>query len=554
MEELLFSVLLTIIAILIAALYFFIKHVVTMYRQGKELPKKQKEIDELKKEFSNLEKEISKYKQFYDEVVTGRDVSLPFIAQIIGEHERELGNFFLSDVEYKHARSTIRSWYSLNQRNAILKTETAKYKNIIAYLLYKHPELTEECEGCTGGIIEQISEDIKEKQSLIAEQNYQRLERLQQLQLEPLKKEEESLKQRINILKKEEKKLLSDFNEKQSFLQNFKNQLSDIKRQTNFEFQELTENTKRQRLDYPGLVDLICRLQQYRYDHLESALSSSAYKAAEIVKQFKRENKELLKEKLLYENLLKSYEALFPWLEDFKEVSIDDALKYVNKTNDDEDYETNIKKWLSPEEYSALSAAQKNQLALDRYQKRHKTDWEIGIEYERYIGYIYETQGYTVKYTGALDGIYDMGRDLIAKKDKEILIIQCKRWSAQKNIHEKHIFQLFGTCFVLKEKNPEFTYVPVFYTTTSLSDIAIKCASDLNIKVFQHYDFNDYPLIKCNVGHNEYGNIEKIYHLPFDEQYDKIIIDSQKGEKYAFTVDEAERDGFRKAKRHIKSK
>lgn len=548
--ENLFLFLLTIIAILIAALYFFIKHVVTMYRQGKELPKKQKEIDELKKEISNLErgykdsyidivsekdneisnleKEISKYKQFYDEVVTGRDVSLPFIAQIIGEHERELGNFFLSDVEYKHARSTIRSWYSLNQRNAILKTETAKYKNIIAYLLYKHPELTEEYEGCTGGIIEQISEDIKE--------------------------EEESLKQRINSLKKEETKLLSDFNEKQSFLQNFENQLSDIKRQTNFELQELTENTKKQRLDYPGVVDLICKLQQYRYDHLESALSSSAYKAAEIVKQFKRENKELLKEKLLYENLLKSYEALFPWLEDFKEVSIDDALKYVNKTNDDEDYETNIKKWLSPEEYSALSAAQKNQLALDRYQKRHKTDWEIGIEYERYIGYIYETQGYTVKYTGALDGIYDMGRDLIAKKDKEILIIQCKRWSAQKTIHEKHIFQLFGTCFVLKEKNPEFTYIPVFYTTTSLSDIAIKCASDLNIKVFQNYDFNEYPLIKCNIGHNEHGNVEKIYHLPFDQQYDKIIIDPQKGEKYAFTVDEAERDGFRKAKQHIKSK
>jgi hypothetical protein len=40
---------------------------------------------------------------------------------------------------------------------------------------------------------------------------------------------------------------------------------------------------------------------------------------------------------------------------------------------------------------------------------------------------------------------------------------------------------------------------------------------------------------------------EKIYHLPFDQQYDRTKIRPGTGEKYAYTVAEAENDGFRRA-------
>ena len=43
---------------------------------------------------------------------------------------------------------------------------------------------------------------------------------------------------------------------------------------------------------------------------------------------------------------------------------------------------------------------------------------------------------------------------------------------------------------------------------------------------------------------------EKIYHLPFDQQYDRIAIDAGKGECYTATVKEAEKLGFRRAFRH----
>ncbi|OYO31097.1 hypothetical protein CD932_08160 [Janthinobacterium sp. PC23-8] len=56
----------------------------------------------------------------------------------------------------------------------------------------------------------------------------------------------------------------------------------------------------------------------------------------------------------------------------------------------------------------------------------------------------------------------------------------------------------------------------------------------------------DYPLIKCNVnGRN------KIYHLPFDQQYDRVRISPARGELYVRTAQEAEKLGFRRAMRHF---
>ena len=50
-------------------------------------------------------------------------------------------------------------------------------------------------------------------------------------------------------------------------------------------------------------------------------------------------------------------------------------------------------------------------------------------DFERYVGEAYRHKGYTVEETGpGADG----GIDLIARKDGEILLVQCKRWQAEK--------------------------------------------------------------------------------------------------------------------------
>ena len=46
--------------------------------------------------------------------------------------------------------------------------------------------------------------------------------------------------------------------------------------------------------------------------------------------------------------------------------------------------------YLSKEEYELLTTTQRNQLALDRYNSsKNKTKWQIGRDYEQYVGYQY---------------------------------------------------------------------------------------------------------------------------------------------------------------------
>lgn len=84
----------------------------------------------------------------------------------------------------------------------------------------------------------------------------------------------------------------------------------------------------------------------------------------------------------------------------------------------------------------------------------------------------------------------------------------------------------------------------VLVSTTSLSEMALEFAKRLGIEV-RIISMDDFPMIKCNINA---GN--KIYHLPFDQQYRNTDI-SKPGEFYANTVKEAEDNGFRRAMRHV---
>lgn len=297
---------------------------------------------------------------------------------------------------------------------------------------------------------------------------------------------------------------------------------------------------------YPWMASQFADLKYIEDQRISNSLRTKAHpalKAADEVAKIAREKRLLQAANKELEYQITYYETLFPWLEDFKETSPMEGAAYAfqtgSKSSDEYDL---LRKWLSPEEYSRLSTADKYQLALERYKTRKKSDWDIGIEYERYVGYLYEKQGYNVRYHGAIMGMQDMGRDLLAIKDDKTLIIQCKRWSKEKEIHEKHIFQLFGSAVQYKiEENLDC--IPLFVTTTSLSDVARKCASYLKVEVAEQFEFKDYPMIKCNISKNG----SKIYHLPFDQQYDKVKINPSTGECYVWTVAEAEKLGFRRA-------
>lgn len=294
--------------------------------------------------------------------------------------------------------------------------------------------------------------------------------------------------------------------------------------------------------DYFHLQDL------KRADYLEHK-KHPAKKSAEHVREIalKRRVAEKLYRYLKYE--LEYYENLFPWLIDFKDEDVDDLIRQILEKREKgkeylEEPDDPARKWLTEAEYNNLSTSEKYQLTLDRYWEKEKSKWEIGRDYERYIGYLYESDGYNVYYQGIVEGLSDLGRDLVATKDNDVQIIQCKYWPKEKQIHEKHIFQLYGTTIAYIIDHSKANVSSHFITSTKLSDRAKQFANALKIKVREGYPLEPYPCIKCNVSRKDE---EKIYHLPFDQQYDKTLIEKERNECYVWTVKKAEELEFRRA-------
>lgn len=275
--------------------------------------------------------------------------------------------------------------------------------------------------------------------------------------------------------------------------------------------------------------------------------SHPAKTSSEKVRAIAREKRELTKEVKMLRYQLGFYESIFPWLEDFKEVDVQDAIEYAKNASDTDNEENEweyYRNYLSPEEFDKLSRNEKDQLMLDRFlNKSKKTNWEAGIEYERYIGHLFEQNGCTVIYSGAIMGVEDIGRDLIVfDTDGDVTIVQCKRWSKDKSIHEKHIFQLYGSTVAYKIENSMDNVKCVFATTAPLSDFAKKCADRMNVAVLFE-PMCKYPVIKCHITKNG----ERIFHLPYDQQYDKIKNKQDGDVLYVKTIDEATSAGFRHA-------
>lgn len=296
-------------------------------------------------------------------------------------------------------------------------------------------------------------------------------------------------------------------------------------------------------------------------DSISSTLRSKkrpALKAAEEVSMARAEKRQFKEKVKILEYQLKSYKEYFPFLEEYEEIILDEAIPLIpNGENFDAIEKSDpVLFYVQRSEYEKLSSTERNQLALDRYLSRPLSRAAIGRFYERYLGYLYEKEGYQVEYHGIVEGFEDLGRDLICRKDDHVIIVQAKCWSSEKLIHEKHIFQLFGTTqlFLMDQQGNDLPCANVsamFITTTTLSAVAKKAAKWLKIGVKERFAIDKaYPMIKCNINQS---SKEKIYHLPFDQQYDRTKIIPELGEFYAISVLEAEKHGFRRAFRHYGS-
>lgn len=299
----------------------------------------------------------------------------------------------------------------------------------------------------------------------------------------------------------------------------------------------------------PYMSQIMADYETYGLEHLARELdwgyNHERLKKVKSIREIRKDAKAMVEKNKESQYQLAYLLELFPALQDIIECEYKQLP--VIKVEELTEYDAS-RDYLSKEEYQKLSVTERNQLALDRYKNSHnKSKWQIGRDYELYIGYQCSLKGYDVDYFGSYMGLEDLGRDLIAKKDGKTLIIQCKYWSSKKLIHEKHITQLYGTMmsYCIENNCKKSDVSGVLVTNIALSDMAKTMAEFLKIKYKENVEAGDYPCIKCNINHNDSGET-KIYHLPFDQKYDATKID-KKGEFYATTVAEAEAAGFRRA-------
>lgn len=293
--------------------------------------------------------------------------------------------------------------------------------------------------------------------------------------------------------------------------------------------------------EYHGLVDESVAGQLIRK-------ARPAPKAASVVREQSERRRAAEAAARRARGIVEYYESLAPFLLDYKrelteaEVVAEEQWQAEYTEDEREDHAT---RFLTKEEYRRLSTLDRNQLALDRYWTRKHSPSELGRMYERFVGYLYEQRGWAVEYHGIIKGLEDLGRDLVCRKGERVSVVQCKNWSHHRTVHEKHLFQLYGSVFYYRRDNPGANVHGAFYTSTTLSPVAMEAAAFLQIPVKQEMRLNKkYPCIKCNVS---YRDRERIYHLPFDQQYDNVRIERDRGELYCATIAEAEAAGFRRA-------
>ncbi|MDD4363826.1 MAG: restriction endonuclease [Atribacterota bacterium] len=309
------------------------------------------------------------------------------------------------------------------------------------------------------------------------------------------------------------------------------------------------------RLDNFSLTNISELFSNYltvQYDISAQYLATKKHPAkaeAQRIGVLKQETKGYIKQfkvmQYKYEALVNLFPELTNYIDDFS------IIRELNQFTDVEEViETydKVRDFLPKEEYETLKENERNQRALDCYNRKKKSNWQIGRDYEMYCAYQYRLMNCDIEQTGIEKKFKDLGRDLIIHKpDGSTHIVQCKYWSSAKEIHENSIAQLYGTTVMYKiENNLDKTHVvkPVFITNIKLSEVAQHFANELGVLVVQDFPLGKYPQIKCNI-----NNGNKIYHLPFDQQYDSAHIKLD-GEFYAFTVKEAIEKGFRRAFRY----
>ena len=207
---------------------------------------------------------------------------------------------------------------------------------------------------------------------------------------------------------------------------------------------------------FPYLAGLMADFLTYDFEVLAKKLDWGAdqkrEKKVKDIRLIRKEAKERIRIAKEAEYQLEYLKQIYPEIEEIVDCSYDDIkdMSSIEEFKENYDYTAS---YLSKKEYDELDSKERNQLALS-----------VG-----YNLYQKSSDKCSVRYFGNEKRLEDLGRDLIVESHNVIKIVQCKYWSRSKEIHEKHIFQLYGTAVSYKLDNDceGKEVVPVFVTNVT---------------------------------------------------------------------------------------
>ena len=180
--------------------------------------------------------------------------------------------------------------------------------------------------------------------------------------------------------------------------------------------------------------------------------------------------------------------------------------------------------------------------------KRRETDiakTDYGVQYERYVGHLFEEKGFRVTYNGIRKGKDDGGIDLIARGNRKIRLIQCKRWNMA--VNSDVISRLQGGLerFIWNERKGKSEKMQtsirgVLATSGDVEPDAMALAKHLGIYVMKNLSYRFYPAIKAKEIIPGAGR----FLLPFNSEYDRMDFNVGHGDRFFMTIREALSNGF----------
>lgn len=112
-----------------------------------------------------------------------------------------------------------------------------------------------------------------------------------------------------------------------------------------------------------------------------------------------------------------------------------------------------------------------------KYKSYSQQNDQKGYNYELQIGKYYQKQGYKVYFKGINEGLKDQGIDLIAYKDNEALLIQCKNWEYSQ-VKQEQLRIFLGDCTAYLEQNHKIfakkNVKRIFITSSKNIDYGVK--------------------------------------------------------------------------------